>query len=62
MNFFKKNAATMLKAAEDLIKEAEKLEDTKRSELYPHATDALNNLRNQYNNIESVQLKVGTVI
>lgn len=55
------NAAMMLRMAEELIREAEKLKDAKKSELYSMAVDAVRKLEGQYNNVESVELKVTSI-
>ncbi|KAI6182923.1 Senescence domain-containing protein [Aphelenchoides bicaudatus] len=56
----KENAATMLNMAEELIREAEKMDGAKRSDLYPMTVDGLHKLEAMYNNVESVELKKTT--
>lgn len=48
----------MLKMAEDLIREAEKFDGAKKSELYPMAINSLHKLEAQFNSSELVELKV----
>ena len=48
----------MFNMAKELVREAEKLDGAKKSELYPMAVDALNKINTQHNGIESFELKV----
>ncbi|KAI6178050.1 Senescence domain-containing protein [Aphelenchoides besseyi] len=53
----KENATSMMKVAEELVREAENMDGAKSNALYTMAVDALQKLEAQYNNSEMAELK-----